>query len=61
MIELYLAVLLFGVGTYFGRNTKAPVMKNMGVIKDANLSQNNNGKKSKNLVVYSKTNEKDVK
>jgi hypothetical protein len=60
MIELYLAVLLFGVGTYFGRNTKAPVMKNMGVIKDANLSQNNNGKKSKNLVVYSKTNEKDV-
>merc|ERR1711871_571943 len=61
MIELYLAILLFGVGTYFGRNTKAPVMKNMAAIRDNNLNiSNNNGKKPKNLVVYSKTNEKDV-
>jgi hypothetical protein len=62
MIELYLAILLFGVGTYFGRNTKAPVMKNMAAIRNdtLNLGKNNNGKKPKNLVVYSKTNNKDV-
>ena len=63
MIELYLAILLFGVGTYFGRNTKKPVMKNMAAIKDSNLNvsnSNSNTTKPKNLVVYSKSNEKDV-
>ena len=79
MIELYLAILLFGVGTYFGRNTKRPVMKDMAVIRDKNIdyensnsnSNNNNNnnnnsngsskkKNPKNLVVYSKSNEKGV-
>ena len=59
MIELYLAILLFGVGTYFGRNTKRPVMKNMAAIRDKNLNKNN-GKKTKNLVVYNRSNEKDI-
>jgi hypothetical protein len=69
MIELYLAILLFGVGTYFGRNTKKPVMKNMESIRDSNSINSNsnsnsnynyNSKKPKNLIVYSKSNQKDV-
>ena len=63
MIELYLAIVLFGVGTYFGRNTKRPVLKQMQAIKDDSLidnSLNNNDTSPKNLIVYSKTNEKTI-
>ena len=65
MIELYLAIVLFGVGTYFGRNTKRPVLKQMQAVQDASLedaSENNanNVKKPKNLIVYSKTNDKTI-
>ena len=60
MIELYLATLLFGVGTYFGRNTKIPVMKNMAAIRDKNINSSENNKKPKNLVVYNKQNDKNI-
>ena len=59
MIELYLAIVLFGVGTYFGRNTKRPVLKQMQAIRDDSLMDNsgnnaNNDTTPKNLIVYSK-------
>ena len=69
MIELYLATILFGIGTYFGRNTKRPVLKNMKAIQEANNSNNNNAnnnsnspnkRKPKNLIVYSKSNDKTI-
>ena len=62
MIELYLAIALFGVGTYFGRNTKRPVLKQMQAIRDStDIAENNsNSETPKNLVVYSKTNEKTI-
>ena len=44
MIELYLAILLFGAGTYLG-STKRPVLKNMEVLKEKaqnNVNNDNN-------------------
>ena len=70
MIELYLAILLFGAGTYLG-STKRPVLKNMDVLKEnaqnnvnnvnnGNNVNNSNKKRKKNLVVYAGDNKKNV-
>ena len=59
MIELYLAIMLFGVGTYFGRNTKRPVLKSIDKNTILNIDNNNNNKK-KDLVVYSKSDKQSV-
>mgnify|MGYP001240024922 CR=1 FL=1 len=67
MIELYLAILLFGAGTYLG-STKRPVLKNMEVLKEkaqnnvnnGNNVNNSNKKRKKNLVVYAGDNKKNV-
>ena len=60
MIELYLAIMLFGVGTYFGRNTKRPVLKSIDKNTILNIDNNNNNNKKKDLVVYSKSDKQSV-
>ena len=51
--------MLFGVGTYFGRNTKRPVLKSIDKNTITNIDNNNNNKK-KDLVVYSKSDKQSV-